>query len=161
MSIAGAESIRVSRVGRERATDLAAIHGRVFSSSWGAADMDSFLAHPGACALVAERGPEAIGFILGRIAADEAEILTLAVAPNERRRGAGRTLVGSLIDLLRHERVTCLILEVAASNQAALGLYRGLGFGEVGRRSAYYPCAGAAFDDAVVMARVLAAPIVI
>jgi len=154
-------TLRILRVGEERADDLAALHRHAFADAWDETAMRALLAHPGARALLAEREQQAIGFTFGRVAADEAEVLTLAVSPGHRRRGVGRALVRSLLKAMRGEGVVRVFLEVGALNAAAPAIYRGLGFVAVGRRPDYYHRAGAMSEDAVVMARSLAPPIVI
>lgn len=77
-------------------------------------------------------------FVLARVAADEAEILTIAVAPDARELGLGRALMQRVMDQLYADRVTHLFLEVDENNRGALALYRGLGFVEVGERKGYY-----------------------
>ncbi len=90
---------------------------------------------------------EAGGFILIRVAADEAEILTLAVTPDERRRGRGYFLVMKATELARSLGVRSLFLEVSVRNISAYALYTKAGFQEVGRRRHYY----SDLSDALVM----------
>jgi len=78
------------------------------------------------------------GFILGRVAADEAEILTLAVDPAYRRQQLGRQLVTQLIQQAQARGAARLFLEVADNNQPAQALYAAAGFVQVGLRPAYY-----------------------
>ena len=65
-------------------------------------------------------------------------MMNLAVAPRHRRQGIARQLVEALGDALRAQGVQSLTLEVRASNEAAIQLYRSLGFTQVGRRPNYY-----------------------
>ena len=127
------------------AAALAAIHAAAFPprEAWGEDAIALQLALPGAFGLVDERG----GMLLGRVAADEAEVLTLAVAPSVRRQG----LATALLRAARAQVSACgghaMFLEVAAGNAAALALYRREGFVEVGRRRRYYADA----SDALVL----------
>jgi ribosomal-protein-alanine acetyltransferase len=84
------------------------------------------------------RGDAPIGFLVASVAAPEAELETIAVAAEGRRRGVGSLLLGALLEALRRAQVTELRLEVRASNQAALRFYRAQGFAETGRRPRYY-----------------------
>ena len=95
--------------------------------------MTVMLESPGVFALIA-----AGGFILCRVAADEAEVLTLAVLPEARRRGVGGALLTSALALALAWGVRTFFLEVAEDNPAALALYQGAGFGPIGRRPGYY-----------------------
>jgi ribosomal-protein-alanine N-acetyltransferase len=81
---------------------------------------------------------EIIGFVVSRKAADEAEILSVAIAPRLRGRGLARRLLVDHMALLVRLRVRQLFLEVEEGNQAAITLYKRLGFGEIGRRKGYY-----------------------
>ena len=70
--------------------------------------------------------------------AGEAELLTIAVQPDGRRRGAGRRLLRAVIEQVRDAGAAALFLEVGVDNPAARGLYDSHGFFEIARRPAYY-----------------------
>ena len=89
-----------------------------------------------------------VGFLVASVGPPEAELETIAVAPQGQRRGVGRLLLGALEEELKTERVTELLLEVRASNLGALGFYAALGFRETGRRVRYYADPE---EDAVLM----------
>ena len=124
---------------------LAAIHAAAFPprERWGADAISLQLALPGAFGLVDDRG----AMLLGRIAADEAEVLTLAVAPAVRRQGIATALLRAAKDRARALGTRAMFLEVATGNEAALTLYRREGFAAVGRRRRYYADA----SDALVL----------
>jgi ribosomal-protein-alanine N-acetyltransferase len=126
--------------------DLAALHARCFSAPppWGAEAFRELLRSDGVylCAL----GP---GFALGRVVLDEAELLTLAVAPEARRVGHGRSLLAAFEAGAIRRGATAAFLEVAAGNAAACALYAGAGYRQVGRRRGYYGAGG----DALVLSR--------
>lgn len=82
--------------------------------------------------------PEPAGLIVCRHAADEAEVLTVGVAPARRKDGIGRALLEKAIDTLRSMRIRRLFLEVSELNSVAISLYKKTGFSEIGRRSRYY-----------------------
>lgn len=107
-------------------------------------------------ALVSEEGrtSKVTGFLMKRQAADEAEILNLAVGRGSRRRGAGSALLLAAEELLRARGVHRLFLEVRESNVAGLAFYRKHGFCEVGRRGGYYQ---QPVEAAVVMEKKLTA----
>ena len=134
---------------------LAALHAAAFDEPWSADDILRFAEDRGGFALIAADGDadEPAGFILCRMIAGEAEVLTLAVRPELRRRGLGRALLEAAI-VLAGPTATAMFLEVAADNPGASALYAGAGFETVGRRAGYYGRPGGSVD-AVVMRRAL------
>lgn len=94
-----------------------------------------------------------VGFVLARLAAGEAEILTIAVARACRRRGVGRRLMDAVLRELHVQRAEALFLEVDETNAPAIALYRRLGFREIARRPSYYQAPGRGKTDALVMRR--------
>ena len=145
----------IAQVGADRAEDLAALHASAFDHPWDAAALAALLAAPGVFALADDT---AQGFILIRVVADEAEILTLAVSPGARRRGLGRDLVEAAATEAARRGAESLFLEVAADNDAAIALYRRTDFQPAGRRKGYYAKAGAGAVDALVLKRPLSSP---
>lgn len=132
------------------------IHRASFTQEWTADEIAALLSQPGVSALVARRGSwwtstRPVGFLLLRTVADEAEILTVAVHPSNRGGGTGRALVAEAMRRLYRERIDHAFLEVAADNEAALAIYRRLGFRMVGERPAYYSGAGGSGGLALVM----------
>ena len=151
------QEISIQRVGVETAALLAELHGFGFEKTperaWTNDEFETLLALPGTFGLVAMFGDEPAGFILIRQVADEAEILTLTVRPEYRRRGLAEGLLDHLKAQLQDTGDTQKIfLEVREDNRAARALYRKLGFGEIGRRKNYYTGQDAGDLDAVVMA---------
>jgi ribosomal-protein-alanine N-acetyltransferase len=122
---------------------LSEIHGSAFRRGWSEAEFEAFLLQPGLNALIAfYRGSfgarVAAGFILFRLVEDEAEILSVAVRPECRRRGIGRLLLEEALRHLYREGARKIHLEVEDENAAAIGLYRRLEFQESGKRASYY-----------------------
>ena len=136
------------------AAALAALHRRCFTvpRPWSAAEIAGLLAAAGAILIAVPQG-----FALGRAVAGEAELLTLAVAPEARRQGIGRGLVTDFIARAAAQGAATVFLEVAADNAAALALYRAAGFAEAGRRRGYYRRPDGAAADALVLRRALPA----
>jgi [ribosomal protein S18]-alanine N-acetyltransferase len=133
---------------------LAALHALAFEDvprPWTAAEFADFLGEV-STVLVARDG----GFALGRIAGPEAELLTIAVAPADRRRGVGRALLSAFEAAALDRGASEALLEVAVTNDAARGLYAAAGYAEVGRRRGYYVRPGGPPVDALVLARRLA-----
>ncbi len=129
--------------------EAAALHAASFPSgeAWGADAIALMLEMPGAFGVLR---PGA-GFVLARVAADEAEILTLAVVPTARRAGLGSCLVAQAMAGARARGALALFLEVSDRNAPARALYAACGFTEVGRRRRYY----ADGADALVLRRAL------
>jgi ribosomal-protein-alanine N-acetyltransferase len=137
----------IMRAGRAHPIVLATIHAHCFPAgeAWDASVMAAELSQPGVFGFLAEAG----GMILCRVAADEAEILTLAVLQAARRRGIGRALVDAAASYALSQGAARFFLEVSTSNQPAQALYRSAGFAQVGIRRRYYPDGA----DALVLSR--------
>ena len=118
----------------------------MFSDPWSTQDFRDCVTF--ALFLVAEEGERIAGYVVALEAADEGEILNLAVAPAGRRRGLGRALVEAMLDALRSRGVGQVYLEVRESNATARALYASRGFKEVGRRKEYYR---RPVEDAIVL----------
>ncbi|SFF44358.1 [SSU ribosomal protein S18P]-alanine acetyltransferase [Fontimonas thermophila] len=91
-----------------------------------------------------------LAYALMSMAAGEAHILNICVAPQQRRRGLAQFLLRHLIMVARASGVTLLLLEVRKSNAAAQKLYARFGFNQLGERRAYYP-AHDGREDALVL----------
>ena len=122
---------------------LEEIHAVSFSAPWSADEQAALNDKSGVVTFVARRGSatasrKPIGFITVRRAADEAEVLTMAVMPRQRGAGVGRMLLDAALRHLYRERTTEVFLEVDPSNGPALALYRRAGFKAVGERPGYY-----------------------
>lgn len=120
----------------------AALHGESFiplgERAWTRQDLAELLASPGVTGLLLQVDGADVGMALCRVAAGESELLTIAVRPAERRRGAGRRLLTAVIDHAREAGALSLFLEVGADNEAARALYTAAGFRVVGSRPGYY-----------------------
>jgi len=108
------------------------------SASWSMQALVEFMPLPGAVALMSERAGRPTGFILGRLVADEAEVLNLAVREECRRQGEGRALLKELLRRFAESGVSRVFLEVRESNRGAMGFYERMGFRQSGRREDYY-----------------------
>jgi ribosomal-protein-alanine N-acetyltransferase len=105
-------------------------------------------AQPKRIALVAEANGEVAGSAVASLMPPEGELETIAVAQAAQRHGLARRLFAELVAEFGKAGITEVNLEVRASNQPALGLYRRLGFAETGRRVRYYHDP---VEDAVLM----------
>lgn len=133
---------------------LATLHRGLFTPAWDSASFNSLMQQPGSLALLAVSGIEAhpVGFILGRVVADEAEILSLGVSTEWQRQGVAAQLVGRLAELAGERGASRIFLEVAADNHPARQLYLAQDFSEVGRRAGYYERQHGPRVDALIMA---------
>lgn len=133
--------------------ELARLHARCFTTPrpWSAVEFALLAADPLAFVLV--EGDAA--FVVGRAVAGEAELLTLAVAPEARRRGLGRRLVARFLYQARLRDAATAFLEVSAENAPAIALYTGAGFAAGGRRKGYYRDPAGRCIDALVLSRPL------
>ncbi|MFH2140298.1 MAG: ribosomal protein S18-alanine N-acetyltransferase [Pseudomonadota bacterium] len=102
-------------------------------------------------AYVSEAG-EMIGYAVMMLAVDEAELLDIAIASSQQRKGQGRKLLNEMLALARHHEMRRMVLEVRTSNASAIALYRSAGFGDIGLRRDYYP-AHSGREDAILMGR--------
>lgn len=114
---------------------LAALHARCFACPrpWTGAEFAALLDSPHTFLLIRPQG-----FLLGRVVVDEAELLTLAVAPDARRQGIARDLAAEFAATSRARGAVHAFLEVAADNAPAQALYHAAGWRESGRRRRYY-----------------------
>ena len=118
---------------------MARIEREAFDEPWSAAEITKDVTAGGglyvAAALLDE---ELAGYAEIRIVAGEAQVYNIAVAAEKRREGIGGALLRHMIEKAEESGCTVLKLEVMDGNEAAMELYRKLGFREVGRRKGYY-----------------------
>lgn len=123
------------------AEHFAQLHGLCFAplpeTPWSAHAFRTILGMPTTFALVARHDEKkASALLVCRVLDDEAEILTLCVAPGVRRSGVAHGLLDAFFRRLG--ALTRVVLEVAANNAAAIALYESVGFAPVGLRPDYY-----------------------
>lgn len=147
--------LHVEPAGVNDAESIAKLHAGGFYRGWPREDFISYLADPERTpAYVACNGKRRIaGFAMLRLAADEAELITIAVDPKWRGKGVGAALLNAGFADLQMSRATRMFLEVAADNVPALALYRRHGFSEIGRRNGYYARPDGSPATALVMSR--------
>ena len=136
---------------RELAPGAARLDQQVFpGEAW---STEAFLREadaPGSCYFTVVLDGEVIGFAGMRQVLDECSVTNIAVAPEYRRQGLGRALLGQLIDRCRETGAAFLTLEVRASNQPAINLYESMGFSPEGRRKNFYRQPA---EDAILMTK--------
>lgn len=128
----------VSNATSRDVADIAALHAASFRRGWSDGEIEGMLLDRNVVAHRATIGRHFAGFVISRIAADEAEILSIAVAEAYRGRAVARALLRYHLGRLAAHGVRALFLEVDEGNVSALRLYRRAGFVEVGRRAGYY-----------------------
>ena len=126
-----------------------------FGELWNEAQVTSVLGSPDGVGEVALIDCRVIAFSLARCAAEEAELLLVAVAPGWQRRGIAAALIARAIEQVRAQGGATMFLEVRDANKAAGALYRAQGFEAVGRRKGYYGGSDQRRHDAITMRRCL------
>lgn len=128
---------------------LLELEAACFADAWTMNTLQSTLDDAKSLTCVAQVEQEIAGYASGWTIGDEGEVTRVAVHPHWRGRGFGRNLLQHLQEESARRGARTLFLEVRESNVAALQLYRGCGWIEVGRRKRYY----ADGEDALVMRR--------
>ncbi len=137
-------------------SDLASvlqIEQQVHSHPWSLAQFTSSIESSHHCRVL-ERSSNILGYVITSTAADEAELLNIAIAPGEQRKGLGEALLEYACQSFNNT-IASFFLEVRVSNVGAIALYHKLGFNEVGHRPNYYPLDSHSREDALIMAKVL------
>lgn len=104
------------------------------------------------CKVYQSNAGELVGYAVLMLAVDEAELLDIAIASSQQRKGLGRRLLNEMLALARRNAMRRMVLEVRASNLAAIALYRSAGFSDIGLRRDYYPAHNGR-EDAILMGR--------
>lgn len=123
-----------------RAIEISAVHSATFTDGWSTEAIEGLLSDPGALAFVGKIAgePGIAGFIIARLVADEAEILSVGVSPEHQRKGVATKMVAGVIRALERAECKRVYLEVAVDNEPARALYDRAGFVAVGLRRGYY-----------------------
>ncbi|MHA7850628.1 GNAT family N-acetyltransferase [Roseovarius sp.] len=139
--------------GKDQAHALARLHDRAFagqSRAWQASEFAALLDSEHVFAMGEPRA-----FALGRVIADEAELLTLATDPASRRQGLGRACLAAFEDEARRRGAVQAFLEVAETNGAAVALYLAAGYQQSARREGYYRLDDGRRADALILTKKL------
>jgi len=149
----GGGTALVEPAGARDAARLAQLHAASFHRGWGEGEFETMLTERNTLVDRLRQGRNIIGFAVSRIAADEAEILSIAIDAKERGRGLSRHLLMTHLGHLAGCGVRTIFLEVEENNQPARRLYEWAGFGVVGRRERYYQQPGGEQLNALLMRR--------
>lgn len=134
----GGGAVVIEQAHLRDAARLAQLHGASFHRGWGEGEFESMLTERNTLVHRLKAGRKVIGFAVSRMAADEAEILSIAVAAGHRGRGLSRNLLLTHLGHLAGRGVRTVFLEVEENNQPARRLYDRAGFAVAGRRERYY-----------------------
>jgi ribosomal-protein-alanine N-acetyltransferase len=143
----------LSEAGPADAAALASLHAAAFRRGWSEDEMERLLIDRAVVAHRAACGRKVAGFVLSRRAAEEAEILSIAVARRRRGHGLARRLLDLHLRRLAGLGTRAVFLEVDEDNAPARRLYARAGFREVGRRQGYYAQENGRPSTAVVLRR--------
>jgi [ribosomal protein S18]-alanine N-acetyltransferase len=149
----GAATAVVEPASLRDAPRLAQLHAASFHRGWGEAEFEDMLSQRNTLVHRLRLRSKFIGFAVSRIAADEAEILSIAIASGHRGRGLSRQLLVTHLGHLAGRGVRTVFLEVEENNLPARRLYDRAGFAVAGRRERYYREAGGEQLNALVMRR--------
>jgi ribosomal-protein-alanine N-acetyltransferase len=149
----GGRSAVVEPASPRDAARLAQLHGASFHRGWGEGEFEAILTERNTLVHRLRMGRKVIGFAVSRLAADEAEILSIAIDAGQRGRGLSRQLLLTHLGHLAGRGVRKIFLEVEENNQPARRLYERAGFGVVGRRERYYRQPGGEQLNALLMRR--------
>ncbi|MEL6873344.1 MAG: GNAT family N-acetyltransferase [Pseudomonadota bacterium] len=136
------------------------MHVDAFDKGWGVDAIEPLLAADTAIAFYAtsDAGRKPVGFVVGRLAGDDAEIVTIGTRPEHQRRGIGTGLLAAFERAAERAGAGRVVFEVADDNTAARALYANGGYAEIGRRRDYYETAQGARGDALLLGKVLGNP---
>jgi ribosomal-protein-alanine N-acetyltransferase len=149
----GGGSVMIEPATLRDAPKLAQLHGASFHRGWGEGEFEQMLAERNTLVHRLRQGRKTIGFAVSRMAADEAEILSIAVDANHRGRGLSRNLLLTHLGHLAGHGVRTVFLEVEENNLPARRLYDRAGFAVTGRRERYYREANGEQLSALIMRR--------
>ncbi len=130
------------------------IEQQVHAHPWTRGNFTDALQSGYVCKVAEAEGGLIIGYAVLMSGVDEAELLDIGIAAQQQRRGYGRKLLEAMLALALELGKSRVVLEVRASNTAAIGLYQECGFVQIGLRRGYYPAAGKR-EDAILMGREL------
>ncbi len=149
------EDFAIRQVTQSEAEILTYIHEKCFPRYWNRQAFTDFFAVKDTFAFLVEEGAEPIAMTVYRVALDQADVMTIGVLPQWRRRGIAKMLVGKIISDCKDLGVKKLFLEVEDGNSAGLRLYEQYGFEHISRRKLYYKQLDGSLTDALVMVKKL------
>ena len=128
----------LTKMRQEHVAQVAELEKLCFRDPWSENSVASELNNPLSFWLVALDGERVAGYVGSQTVMDESDMMNVAVHPDYRKQGIATALIVGLVEELRNRGSRCLTLEVRASNETSISVYRKLEFQEVGRRKNYY-----------------------
>lgn len=153
MSAVFKQAPRLAPMDERDLDEVAATEGAAYSHPWTRGNFADSV-HSGYACRTLRLNDDLVGYFVVMVAAGEAHLLNLTVAPEHQRRGYGSALLHEVIRIARDQGARNLFLEVRPSNAAAQGLYERFGFRRIAVRRGYYP-AHEGREDALVLVRSL------
>lgn len=147
----GTAGLRIRRMGEVDLDEVHAVERRAYDYPWSRGIFEDCLRVPYDCEVLEEDG-RIVGYTVMSLAADEAHLLNLCLAPEVHGRGLGRLLLDHVVAVAEAKGARVIFLEVRPSNQRAVQLYLRAGFRRLGVRPDYYR-ARHGREDALVLAR--------
>ena len=142
---------RIERLPREELTAVSRLEREIFTDPWSYEALLSSYDNP--CSVfyrASDAEGNTVGYVVLYCMYEEAEILNVAVAPQARRNGIASALIGAAVEEGEKRGAAAFFLEVRASNEPAIALYKKFGFSPIGVRKRYY---SAPVEDAIEMRR--------
>lgn len=133
----------------EQLSQLDTVEQTCFHGSWTREMLLEEINSPLSVLVTEQREGKIIGFALGRVIADEAELYRIGVLPEFRREHIGQALLGCLHDKMKERGAACCFLEVRSRNAPAIALYKRSGYERISVRRGYY-----GDDDAVIFRKI-------
>lgn len=129
---------------------VARMEAEIHAHPWTRGNFLDALSSGNICKVLEDNGAM-IGYFVMLKGVGEVELLDIGVTPARQRQGIGKRLLADALKIAGDMGATRVLLEVRPSNIAARALYVQAGFNEMGIRRGYYPAAGNAREDAVMM----------
>ena len=128
----------IEKMNAAHVSQIAQLEKLCFSDPWSEKSIESELSCRLSLWFVALEGETVVGYVGSQTVIDESDMMNIAVHPDYRRRGIAEKLIHALVSALGEKGSHGLTLEVRASNEVAISLYKKYGFEKVGLRPAYY-----------------------
>ena len=130
--------IKIRKMESRDVSGIAELEKICFNDPWSENSIASELNNKLSLWMVAIEGDKVVGYVGSQTVLGETDMMNIATHPDYRNRGIATTLIVELIDALEKRGSHSLMLEVRATNEPAISVYKKMGFVEAGRRKNYY-----------------------